>query len=164
MIPVAVLAYFTKGALLGALGKVWKGFCDFISTPIGAALVAAVVAYGLGDMHGHRVTNAAWQTKWHDAEVEAERQRLARDALIKAKIEADANQRLEALATRKAELEKMVKDYEDQEANRPTTGGAAPELTDDSDARWLHDAQQKRAHVKPQARRGLAERLRTIGR
>lgn len=159
-----ILGYFTVAALRGLLGTIWKGFCDFISTPIGAALIAGLVMYGIGDLHGHRVTNAAWQTKWDTAEVEAEKARLARDADIKAKVEADANQRLAPLVMRKAQLESKVKAYEDEQAKQVAVGNAcAPELTDGGDARWLRDI-QRRPQAKSTTRRGLADRLRELNR
>ena len=163
----AILGYFTTAALKGLLGSVWKGFCDFISTPIGAALIAGLVMYGVGDIHGHRVTNAHWQAKWSAAEAAAETARLKRDADIKVKVEADTNQRLKALAERKAQLEQQVQAYEDEEAKQAAVGNfnkARPCAcaTDSSDARCLRDAE--RGRVKPKAQRGFALRLRAIGR
>jgi hypothetical protein len=162
----AILAYFTKAALSSLLANVWKGFCDFIATPVGAALIAGLVMYFVGDIHGHRVEDAKWQAKWATAEASAEQARLKRDADVQAKVEADASQRLSALTVRKAELEKRVKDYEDEEAKQRAVGNTrTPGCscdTDNSDARWLRDAE--RGRIKPQAQRGLALRLRTIGR
>jgi hypothetical protein len=161
-----VLGYFTLAAGKSLLGTVWKGFCDFIATPVGAALVAGVIMLGVGDLHGHRVEKAHWVAKWNAAEAAAEKARLKRDADIKAKVEADANTRLAAIAARKDQLEKMVKDYEDAEATQAAVGNfktvPCPCRTDRSDAEWLRNAE--RGHIKPQAQRGLALRLRTIGR
>lgn len=152
-------SFFTLQMIGGLFGKIWSGVCTFISTPIGAALLAALIAYNAG-VHIERARlNASWQAKWDAAEAQAEQDRLKRDAFMKAKIEADANTRLADLATRKDELERMVNDYARDEAKQP---GAAQCLTDESDARWLRDAQ--RTHAQPKAKRGLAERLRTLGR
>jgi hypothetical protein len=163
----AILEYFASSAFKGLLGTVWKGFCDFISTPIGAALIAGLIMCGVGDAHGYRVTNAAWQTKWSDAEAAAEKARIKRDADIKAKVEADANQRLAAVAARKTQLEQMVQAYEDDEARQAAVGNYDKArrcscVTDGSDARWLRDAE--RGRLEPEAHRGFALRLRTIGR
>lgn len=162
----SILGYFTQAALKGLLGSAWKGFCDFISTPIGAALIAGLVMYGIGDAHGHRVTNTAWQTKWSNAEADAEKARVKRDADIKAKVEADANQRLAALAERKDKLEQQVQEYEDDQAKQRAVGNYKPSPcacdTDSSDARWLRDAE--RGRIKPKAQRGFAIRLRAFSR
>jgi hypothetical protein len=161
-----IVGYLTSSIFKNVLGTMWKGFCDFISTPIGAALIAGLIMYGIGDAHGHRVTNAAWSTKWSNAEAAAEQDRVKRDADIKAKVEADANQRLAALAERKTQLEQMVQAYEDEEAKQAAVGNFKPKpcacLTDSSDARWLRDAERGRA--KPKAQRGFALRLRAAGR
>ena len=169
MIAAWIVAYFTKTALLGFAGKLWKGFCDFISSPVSATLAAALVAYHVGKVVEYRKVNAAWETKWHDAEVEAEKDRfrrdgeaeqdrLRRDGEMKLKMAADVDARLAVLVKRKDELEQKVRTYEDKEAKQRAVGDTAAScLTDDSDARWLHDA--RKANVK-----SLALRLRTFDR
>jgi hypothetical protein len=161
-----ILGYFTMTAATSVLGTVWKGLCDFISTPVGAALIAGLVMFGVGDLHGHRASDKSWQVKWSSAEATAEKARVQRDADIKVKVEADANQRLAVLAARKAQLEQQVQAYEDDQAKQAAVGnfakGSCTCTTDSSDARWLRDAQ--RGATKPKAQRGFALRLRTIGR
>jgi hypothetical protein len=153
-----IAEYLTWKAVTGVFSTLWSGLMSFIATPIGAALLASVLAYNVGTHFEGRKVNAAWQSKWDAAEKQAEIDRLARDALVKAKTQADADQRLKGLSDRKDELEKLLKDYEDEEAAAEKSGVANPCLTDSSDDKWLHDAQQSRA--KPKARRGFAERLR----
>lgn len=161
-----IAALFAKQALLGLAGRLWKGFCDFIATPVGAAVVAGLIMFTVGVAHEHRSLNAKWQAKWTAAEKQAEQARVKRDADIQAKIQADAAERLAALTKRKDELEQQVKTYEAQQLLQAASGKSAcpAELTDDDDARWLSDAQRKRANVKPQARRGFALRLRGFSR
>lgn len=171
----SILGYFTMSALSGVAGKLWKGFCDFISTPIGAALIAGFIMFNVGIVHEYRINNAKWQAKWAAAEATAEQKRIARDVTIKARVEADANSRLAELAARKDELEKKVQAYADDEekqravGNTGRLGSAAVKtdcgcLTDSSDDKWLSDAQRKRTYVKPKAFGGFALRLRTLGR
>lgn len=165
MIASFVTAWFTKAALAGAAGKLWKGFCDFIATPIGAALVAGLLMYNVGVIKTRTKVNAAWQQKWAEAEAEAERARLRRDGEMKIKIAAAVDSRLAVVEQRKAELEEKVRAYEDEEAKQLATGNLdktrCSPFTDSSDERWLSEA---RRAAKPQARRGLAERLRALGR
>lgn len=165
MIAAFIAEYFTKTFLLGALGTVWKGLCDFIATPVGAALIAGLVMFVVGDVHGHRAENHSWQVKWNNAEAAAEKARLKRDADIKVKVEADAESRQSALAERKAQLERQVQAYEDDQAKQRAVGNTSVANggcdTDSSDARWLRDAQ--RGAVKPKAQRGFAQRLRAVG-
>lgn len=166
MIAAFFASWFTRAALSALGGRLWKGFCDFIATPVGAAVVAGLLMFVVGVAHEHRTLNAKWEAKWAAAEQKAEQARKQRDADIKIEMKRDADARLAALAKRKEELEQQVKDYETQQLLQAASGKAAcpPELTDSDDARWLSDAQRKRTHVKSQARRGLAERLRVFGR
>jgi hypothetical protein len=122
--------------------------------------------YNVGVFREHRSLNAQWQAKWDAAEVQAEHDRLVRDAFVKDKIKAEADASLDALAKRKDDLEQQVKTYETQQLLEAASGKSAcpPELTDRDDARWLSDAQRKRTHVKPEAHRGFALRLRAFNR
>ncbi len=140
-----ILAYLTWGTAAKAAGVLWRGLCDFIATPIGAALIAALVAYNLGGFHATSKSNAAWNAKWAAAEAEAARERLERDASMKAKVQADANSRIDALDKRKAELEQLVKDYEDDAAKQSAVGNGC--YTDSSDEQWLRAAE--RGRLKP---------------
>lgn len=163
MIPW-LAAYFTKAALSEIGGRIWKGFCDFIATPVGAAVVAGLIMFFIGTAHEHRALNAKWEAKWATAEQKAEQARKQRDADIKVEMKRDADARLATLAKRKGELEQQVKDYETQQLLQAASKSAhPPELTDADDARWLHDQLERRSHVKPQARGGLADRLRVFG-
>ena len=156
-----ILGYFTKAALVSVAGKLWKGFCDFIATPVGAAVVAGGIMFCVGVAHEHHV----WEVRWAAAVKAAEQARIQRDADIAAQVKKDADSRLAALATRKDELEQKVKEYEDQEAQQRAVGnagGPCSPLTDKSDARWLRDAQRK-AISGANAHRGFALRLRTLG-
>lgn len=171
MIPTLVttaLGYLTKKALFGALGSIWKALCDFISTPIGAALVAGLLMYNVGKIHEYRVVNAKWQAKWTAAEVKAEAERKQRDADIATLMKADADKRLATINARKAELEGMVKKYEDEEARQRAVGNVGKAgcncLTDRTDAEWLQNAQQGRAKAKPKAGGRYTFRMRTLGR
>lgn len=129
-----------------------------IALAIGTAWVA-------GDIHGHHKEGATWSARWAAAEAKAERDRMARDAFAKARMEKDANDRLAGISASAAELETKVRDYEQQEELRRATGGGGaavdPCLTDQSDDRWLRDIRRRQA--QPAARRGLAERLRAPG-
>lgn len=158
-----IASFFTLAAFSKLFGVVWRGFCDFIATPIGAALIAGFVMYWVGVVHERHSLNAAWQAKWDAAEAQAEHDRLQRDATIKLKIEMNANNRLDELAKRKAELEEKVQAYESEEEKQRALGaaGKCSPLIDSSDERWLRDAQR---NLKPKARRGLTLRLRTFGR
>lgn len=155
-----IIAWFTRAALLKIGGKLWTGFCQFIATPIGAAVVAGLVMFVVGTAHEHHKLNAAWQAKWAAAEQQAEQDRIARDASIKVKMQADAALRTAALQSRAAELEQKVKAYEDEE-NKKAAAGKLGCYTDGVDAQWLRDVQRKRA--KPEAHRGFAVRLRAVG-
>jgi len=118
-------------------------------------------------VHGHRKESAAWSAKWDAAEGQAELDRKKRDALAKAKMEAEANDRVAGVSARAEQLEAKVQQYErDEELSRATGAGSVaidPCLTDRSDDQWLRELQRGRK-AKPAARRGLAERLRTLGR
>ena len=159
-----ILSYFTAAALSAVAGKLWKGFCELINTPVGAAVVAGVLMFGVGTAHEYRKVNAAWQLKWDQGVAEARAQVVKRDALVKAQIQAEADQKIAALTERKDELERQVKAYEDDQTKQAAAnkGPCAPELTDDGDARWLHDNQRKRTSPKPHAQRGFALRLRAL--
>jgi hypothetical protein len=165
VIAAWIAAYFAKATVYAFFGRVWKGFCDFIATPVGAALVAGFIMFFVGIGHEHRALNAKWEAKWAAAEQKAEVLRVKRDADAKAEIKRDADTRLAALTKRKDELEKQVQTYETQQLLEAASKPAhPPEYTDADDARWLSNALRQRAHVKPQARRGLALRLRVFGR
>lgn len=171
MIPTIVttaLGYFTKATLGKLVGTIWKGLCDFISTPIGAALVAGLLMYNVGKIHEYRVVNARWQAKWNAAEVKAEAERKQRDADIAKLMKADADKRLATINARKDELEGMVKKYEDEEARQRAVGNVGKAgcncLTDRTDAEWLQNAQQGRAKAKPKAGGRYTFRMRTLGR
>lgn len=140
----------------GVLGSIWKGFCDFIATPIGTALIAGLIMFSVGYYNGATTSDKEWQTKWNAAEAQAELDRLKRDALVKAKVEAEANKKLEELSARKTTLEEQLKKYEDEDVKAPSA--SSDSVTDSRDDEWLSGA--KRAYAKPQAKRGLADRLR----
>lgn len=159
------------GLLLAAPGAAtaWRAvsaIAGFIvrCTPCLIALAIAG-AWVVGDIHGKRVTNAAWSTKWAAAEAKAERDRLARDAFAKAKMEVDANDRLAGVSARAQQLQTKVEKYERDEALRRATGGGAAAVdscvTDQSDDDWLRDIRRKRKSSAAVARRRLAERLRS---
>ena len=153
LIPGAGVAYSAAASVIGA---VLRCTVCMIAIAIGVAWVA-------GDIHGHRKENAAWSAKWSEAEAKSERDRKARDVFTKAKMEADANDRLAGLTARSSELETKVKKYEhDEELRRATGGGAAALnacLTDQSDDDWLSDIRRKR-RSDTVGRGRLAERLR----
>ncbi|RRC13542.1 hypothetical protein EIA17_24645 [Escherichia coli] len=168
MIP----AWLTWQAISLIGGKLWKGFCDFISTPVGAALVAGFCLFWIGVWHEHgnlveavKAKDAAWQRKWDDAEKQAELDRQKRDALVQADMQAKADKSLSEVSSRKDQLEQMVKDYEDQQLLQAATGKPAcpPEYTDDSDARWLRDIERHK-DAKSKAGSRPALRMRTIDR
>jgi hypothetical protein len=90
------------------LDKLWQAFCAFVSTPIGAAMVALAVGLAVGDIHGHRKVSAQWAA----ADAIADRQREARDAAIKLAAEADARRRLADVSLRAATYQEQVTRYE----------------------------------------------------
>lgn len=153
MIPGAGAAYSVVSGVVGAILR-----CNLcmIAIAIGVSWIA-------GDIHGHRKENAAWSAKWSEADAKAERDRKARDVFTKAKMEADANDRLAGLTARSTELQTKVQKYEhDEELRRATGGGAAALdicLTDQSDDHWLSDIRRKR-RTDAVGRGRLAERLR----
>lgn len=142
----------------GAIGFLLRCTPCLIALAIGAAWIA-------GDIHGHRKENAQWSAKWDAAEAKAELDRKKRDAFAKAKMEADANERIAGIAARADNLETKVQKYEKDEALRRATGGVVGaavvcDLTDSADDDWLRGLKQR---TKPAARRGFAERLRALG-
>lgn len=169
---IALPVWLTWKAVGGVFGSIWSGFCTFVATPIGAAILAAVIAYNSGVHIERSRLNATWQAKWDAAEAQAELDRLARDKLMKATVQADADKRINHLSSAKDILAAKLKEYEDDEARRAgsadgtpagkTVGGLCPCLTDRSDDQWLLDA--RKAIAQPEARRGLAERLRAGSR
>ncbi|MGY3588095.1 hypothetical protein [Bradyrhizobium sp. USDA 4350] len=144
-------------AASAAVGFILKCTPCLIAIAIGAAWVA-------GAIHEKHVVNAEWSAKWSAAEAKAEHDRKARDAFAKAKIEADANDRLAGVAARASQLEAKVRDYEKDEELRRATGGDAAAidhcLTDQSDDQWLRDIRRKRKSSAG-ARGRLADRLRS---
>jgi hypothetical protein len=127
--------------------------------------LAIGIAWVAGDVHGHRHENAAWSAKWSAAEAKSERDRQARDAFVKAKIEKDAGDRLAEVSARSTELEKKVEAYERDEELRRATGSAAAAidscLTDQSDDKWLRDLRRRKGRARAFPSGGIAERLRS---
>ena len=154
--PGVASVWNAVGAVIGFIGR-----CTvcMIAIAIGVAWIA-------GDIHGRHKDSAEWSAKWDAAEAQAELDRQKRDAFAKAKIEADANDRLAGVSARAETLEAKVEKYEKDDALRRATGagGAAINscLTDKSDDQWLHELQRERK-VKSPARSGFAERLRALG-
>lgn len=127
--------------------------------------IAIGIAWVAGDIHGHRKEGATWSAKWAAAEAKSERDRQARDALVKAKIEKDATDRVTGISARADELEKKVESYErDEQLRRATGNGAAGFnacLTDQSDDDWLRDIRRKRKRPGANIGGRFTERLRS---
>lgn len=141
-----ILAWAGWQLIGGLIGKLWKMFCALISTPIGAALVAGVIAFYAGSYLGANRVDTEWKAKWAKAETDAEMARILRDDKIKREMSANADARIDALKSQGDELRDKLRYYEDEDAQRKHAGDS---VTDESDAQWVRDLQRSR----PKARR-----------
>lgn len=140
-----IIAWAGWQVIGGLIGKLWKMFCALISTPIGAALVAGVIAYYVGSYSGATRVDNEWKAKWAKAETDAEIARIQRDATIKREMSANADARIEALRSQGDELRDKLKYYEDEDAQRKHSGDS---VTDESDAQWVRDLQRSRSKAR----------------
>lgn len=128
------LLWWVVGAI-GAGGGIWiaalfvpsvamvlKAAVDFIRSPVGtvvAAIVAGVALYSAGfvtgDVRGTNATRAAWRQANAAADLAAKK----RDALVKAKVAADASAALARLESDEKITDKKVSDNEVQNPGRP---------------------------------------------
>jgi hypothetical protein len=128
MIPGFLTLWAAKWFAWRNLDKLWQAFCAFVSTPLGAAIVALAVGLIVGDIHGHRKVAAQWAA----ADAIAERQRDERDAEIDRRAIARTVPQLRDLALRAATYEHQRDQYEKMLSLR--TGVCA---LSDADAREL---------------------------
>ncbi len=143
----ASLLWWIAG-LAGAGGAAWiaalfvpsvaitlKTAVDFVRSPVGtvaAAIVGGLVLYGAGyvsgDMEGTDKTRAAWRA----ANVEADLAAKRRDALIKAKVAADAD-----AASARLESDDKITDQGVSENEKPNPGRPECRATGDDIRRLL---------------------------
>ena len=114
-----IALWFAASSAKSAAANAFAAILNFATTAIGAALIAGSVMFVVGDIHGHRVVNTEWAASEAAATAANERARLARDAFVKAKIEADANERLATITAHANELELKVTQYEALLAHAP---------------------------------------------
>ncbi|HGW6372435.1 TPA: hypothetical protein ACNHTT_004664, partial [Escherichia coli] len=112
-----------------------KAAVDFVRSPVGtvaAAIVGGLVLYGAGyvsgDMEGTDKTRAAWRA----ANVEADLAAKRRDALIKAKVAADAD-----AASARLESDDKITDQGVSENEKPNPGRPECRATGDDIRRLL---------------------------
>jgi hypothetical protein len=103
-----VASFFAKEAVGKFLTVAW----NVISNPIGAALIAATLSGFFFSIRENRIVHAEWTAADEAATARNERDRLARDAFIKATMEKNADERLAGLTARNAVLEKKADEYD----------------------------------------------------
>jgi hypothetical protein len=114
-----IALWFAASSVKSAAANVFTAILNFATTAIGAALIAGSVMFTVGDIHGHRVVKTEWVAAEAAATAANERARLLRDAFVKAKIEADANERLATITAHASLLELKVTQYEALLAHAP---------------------------------------------
>jgi hypothetical protein len=112
---VGVLLLFPTLAapIIAKIGARLAGlFVSIVKTPIGAALVAGLMAYTLATIHTAHVAAVACEASIEKMKADAAAAAVTRDGEIRDAIEKQYRPAMDALDQRAAELKQQVDDYE----------------------------------------------------